>query len=394
MRFQSAHPTPKAASPAAPADDTAALAAAQRKVRRGGDQRGAAPESASPKKKIDAVQSNAGATAIPVSSSADHAKLVEEAVKNCKAISADCAAQQTKFTDDDFPLIKALEGLDKFDAANVKFDGADVRYSRPDEIFGIPTVLAQRNGDAGVKQGSLGDCYFIGTIAALALKSPELLMNMIMYSDDKAGIYGIRMYHNSKMEIIVVDDLLPNIEGQSDVLFGRNFDKSQKIVSLLEKAYAKMCGSYAAIESGNMSTLMPDLLDSSVPLKMDTKGKSASYVFQYLTEKYQNGWLLSAATPSGSDQNLVDGLAQGHAYTITKVLKASSGEQLIQLQNPWHRGEWTGRFSDESNFWTEDLKKQAKHTVANDGIFWMDVEDFIGHFDSVDACSIGKGACH
>jgi len=171
-------------------------------------------------------------------------------------------------------------------------------------------------------------------------------------------------------------------------LFGRSFDKSQKIVSLLEKAYAKMYGSYHAIESGNMSTLMPDLLDSSVPLKMATKGKSASYVFQYLTQKHQNGWLLSAGTPSGSDQRLVDGIAQGHAYTITKVLKAPSGEQLIQLQNPWHSGEWTGRFSDESNFWTEELKRQAKHTIANDGLFWMDVEDFIGHFDTVDACSI------
>ena len=73
---------------------------------------------------------------------------------------------------------------------------SDIKFGRPDEIFGQKTVLANAEGKPGVKQGQLGDCYFLGTMAALALKSPELLINMFVYHNDQHGIYAIQMYHN------------------------------------------------------------------------------------------------------------------------------------------------------------------------------------------------------
>ena len=111
-------------------------------------------------------------------------------------------------------------------------DPSSIQWSRPDVIFGQTTRLANPNGESGVKQGELGDCYFLGTIAGLALKSPELLMNMFVYADDNVGIYAVRMYHNREMQVVVIDDLLPNRKGYDDVMFGRSFDKSQARAAL------------------------------------------------------------------------------------------------------------------------------------------------------------------
>ena len=106
-------------------------------------------------------------------------------------------------------------------------DPSNIQWSRPDVIFGQTTRLYDPNGESGVKQGELGDCYFLGTIAGLAQKSPELLLDMFVFVDDKTGIYAVRMYHNRETRVVVIDDLLPHREGYSEVLFGRSFDKSQ-----------------------------------------------------------------------------------------------------------------------------------------------------------------------
>ena len=47
---------------------------------------------------------------------------------------------------------------------------------------------------------------------------------------------------------------------QSDILVGQIY------MSLLEKAYAKMIGSYEAIVGGNMDTTIPDLFGGSIPI--------------------------------------------------------------------------------------------------------------------------------
>ena len=74
------------------------------------------------------------------------------------------------------------------------------------------------------------------------------------------------------------------------------------------------------------------------------------------------------------------GLVPGHSYGLIAAAEVNNknGEKvnLVQLRNPWGKFEWKGAWGDESDEWTDDLKKQlALDTDADDGTFWMDFND-------------------
>ena len=66
---------------------------------------------------------------------------------------------------------------------------------------------------------------------------------------------------------------------------------------------------------------------------------------------------------------------------------AVDGLKLIKLRNPWGDGEWTGDWSDESELWTTRMRNVLDFNIIDDdGIFWMDFNDFYDEFDTVYVC--------
>ena len=71
----------------------------------------------------------------------------------------------------------------------------------------------------------------------------------------------------------------------------------------------------------------------------------------------------------------------GHAYTLlsaAEVLDINGNTvRLVKLRNPWGSGEWNGDWSDASPLWTDELRNQVGFDGSrDDGIFWMDFNDF------------------
>lgn len=46
------------------------------------------------------------------------------------------------------------------------------------------------------------------------------------------------------------------------------------------------------------------------------------------------------------------------------------------MRNPWGAEEFTGDWSDSSTKWTDELKEEAGWVSANDGSFFMSIEDY------------------
>jgi hypothetical protein len=88
-----------------------------------------------------------------------------------------------------------------------------------------------------------------------------------------------------------------------------------------------------------------------------------------------------------------DGLLFLHEYAIVRLEIPSrldpmlTSEPLICVRNPHGEGEFNGRFSDsdETNM-NEDLRGALKHTIADDGTWWMSFSEFANIFTHIDLC--------
>ena len=62
-----------------------------------------------------------------------------------------------------------------------------------------------------------------------------------------------------------------------------------------------------------------------------------------------------ASSNPGSDTNKsVSGVVQGHAYTVLNAAIINfqgRQERIVQLRNPWGKGEFTGKWSDADPNW-------------------------------------------
>ena len=86
----------------------------------------------------------------------------------------------------------------------------------------------------------------------------------------------------------------------------------------MEKAWAKIYGSYKQIEAGFPEEALHDL--SGAPIKrISLKRKSPKFdeQWQYLLKSVKRNYAIVASTKPGSNQNQSpSGIFDGHAYTI------------------------------------------------------------------------------
>ncbi len=74
-----------------------------------------------------------------------------------------------------------------------------------------------------------------------------------------AGCYALKFHINGEPEIVVVDDYFPWNSHRDNWAFSRSNNDQEIWVLLLEKAWAKIHGSYQRIEGGSTGEALPVL---------------------------------------------------------------------------------------------------------------------------------------
>jgi len=299
------------------------------------------------------------------------------------------------FSDPNFPPERSslYSDLDQVEVAN-KYATDRLVWKRIEEMYPGDKKVFDSIEPNDIKQGMLGDCYFLSSLSALA-ENAQRIQRMFDTADyDYTGCYKLRMFDMGRLAEIIVDDFFPVDPSTGELAFsGPKIDHgvTELWVILLEKAWAKRFGSYWRVDAGYTNEALTDL--TGAPSEVLVKPPPTPQTWRKIVEADQRNYVITASSKENTSSTGVNdqGMVSLHAYAVIsakEVLTKTGKEQLLQVRNPWGGTEWNGDWSDNSPLWTAELKKELGWARSDDGRFWMSLKDFVKNYDEVVICHV------
>lgn len=215
-------------------------------------------------------------------------------------------------------------------------------------IYGKPEFTINGFDSSDVQQGGEGDCWWVAAVATLC-SLPEQMEKVCVARDEECGVYGFVFHRDGNWISTVVDDNLylscvdydtanarfydpsgkearkwkENHQTGSEALaYAKCRDKNETWLPLLEKAYAKVHGDYAAIAGGFAGEGVEDMT-GGVTTSLDTNKVLSKEALWKELLRTNKDFLFATGTPSsaGGDTDTRSGLAYQHAYSIHKAVE-------------------------------------------------------------------------
>uniref|UniRef100_A0A8C1SQ53 Calpain 8 n=1 Tax=Cyprinus carpio TaxID=7962 RepID=A0A8C1SQ53_CYPCA len=311
-----------------------------------------------------------------------------------QTLKQECLAKKTLFCDPTFPAESDSLGYNELGRYSSKTRG--VQWKRPKELCSNPEFIVDGAKRTDICQGALGDCWLLAAIASLTLDN-AILERVVppgqSFIEDYAGIFHFQFWQYGEWVDVVIDDRLPTRDGK--LLFVHSAEGSELWSALLEKAYAKLNGSYEALSGGSTTEGFEDFTGGIA--ENHDLSKAPTYLFKLMQKALTLGSLLGCSIDitSSYETEAVTSLklVKGHAYSVTGAEEVHSYGRLVQLvriRNPWGQVEWTGPWSDNSKEWNsvQPEEKAKLDYSGEDGEFWMAYSDFIQQFSKLEICNL------
>ena len=143
-----------------------------------------------------------------------------------------------------------------------------VQWLRPDAALG-PVELFAPGAVATFELGAacLHDCWLLGALATLATHASLLQRLFVSTRGAAHGVYTLQLYWHDEWVQVTVDDRLP-CDAHKVPLYVRSGNHGELWPALVEKAWAKLAGSYAALRGGTLPQALRSLT-GSVPVRLE-----------------------------------------------------------------------------------------------------------------------------
>lgn len=319
---------------------------------------------------------------------------------------------------------------------------------RGDGCADIPSLKILGDVDpSDVWQGKIGDCWLLSAISALAEFDGAILrlfrktVDIMNMPKEGPNEYTVTLYDLSTwqpVDIVMDERLCAHRMGSAELLGCLPSVDGELWVCYLEKAVAIHCGGWDEI-SGGACTHAWSLLTGCRDVYEFRKGKdgqimcigkfnpntqkwdeltncphsgnlwpmpwpsvgggggfdlkvSPENLFERMCQWEDRNFLMACGSDGSDDSQSSEGVVGGHAYTILECMNNVAGTDidLIKLRNPWGRFEFrSGKWTDDGPGWQNhpEIKAACKPVKADDGVFWMEREEFFHYFSVVYLCA-------
>lgn len=330
------------------------------------------------------------------------------------------------FTDPDFPRDSRSLGVIKGDTASGVLSQNETEWAKASEIAGGSEArLFEGTVEAAdLLQGALGNCWLIAGLASVA-ERPEILQRVIVSKTiDLRGKYVFRLWdkigneNGTQWKTITIDEYIPVHKGTKRPKFAQA-NGNEMWAMLVEKAFAKMYGSYGALEGGQMSWALSAITgnrsvhftrdagsgkwNAFVDAKLGASGQAtfchtvgqdetfsddAFYRFLHKLRR-QGAFICCAGIANVADPK---GLINGHAYSVIQLCQVNRSRtsteffRFVQIRNPHGGGGWKGAWSAKSSSWEKFPYVRdalSDRELVEDGTFWMQWGDFVTFWSGI-----------
>jgi hypothetical protein len=266
---------------------------------------------------------------------------------------------------------------------DIEFKSAKEIWGENADIFGEGPITLE-----DIKLGKGKDAYFVAVLAALA-EFPILIIQLFKTMKYKPGkAIQIALNIEGKWKIVSIDDKFPVEKGTNTPIFS-NANNNKLWGVFLEKAWAKINNGWLNICKGNPYIVFNALTPyTTIPINVIKENKLT--LWENIKDADAYCCIMTCSTSESTPGLANKGLIANHTFSLVSAFeKEVSGTtyKLMKLRNPFGEGEWNGDYSDKSEKWTNELKTAFNFEEAkDDGIFWIDYENFIRYFAKVSIC--------
>ena len=246
-----------------------------------------------------------------------------------------------------------------------------------------------------VFQGQLEDSHFLSCLSSMA-RNPSRIRNLFISKqvNPTCGVYCVKICFEGIWQAVFVDDYFPCISAAKGPCFAKSKKGENELwVLILEKAWAKLLGSYEKMEFGESREVLRDLTGAPTKVVPIVTSDEMDILRQIVAGVKENYIMTARSREKKGLYNTKKRreMFQSHSYSLISIHQLK-GDILIKLRTPYGVGEWMGAWRDDDPVWNT-ISANDKEIVGyirnnSDGIFFMRFNDFVKTFEYVDVCMV------